>query len=154
MNPQVYDYVIDKLMQQGAQDAYLTPIIMKKGRPAIQLSVLTDVSGTDRVVDTIFRETTSIGVRIQEVERRKLSREIREVETSSGKIRIKVSKRGDEITDGHARVRGLQKDRGREADTAQDSNGRGKNRIFSQRRKGRKELMTENELAKIVVIFV
>src|SRR5512147_301183 len=97
MNPQVFDYVIDKLMQQGVQDAYLTPIIMKKSRPAITLSVLTDASLVDQVLDTIFRETTSIGVRIREMSRRKLYREIREVETAYGKIRIKVSKRGDEI---------------------------------------------------------
>jgi pyridinium-3,5-bisthiocarboxylic acid mononucleotide nickel chelatase len=97
MNPQVYDYIIDRLMHQGAQDAYLTPIIMKKSRPAIQLSVLTDASLVDRVVDTIFRETTSIGVRVRETARRKLSREIREVETVYGKVRIKVSKRGEEI---------------------------------------------------------
>lgn len=97
MNPQVYDYVIDKLMQQGALDAYLTPIIMKKGRPAILLSVLTDASLVDRIVDVIFRETTSIGVRLHEVGRKKLFREIRVVETGYGKIKIKISKRGDEI---------------------------------------------------------
>jgi uncharacterized protein (TIGR00299 family) protein len=97
MNPQVYDYLIEKLMQQGAQDAYLTPIIMKKGRPAILLSVLTDKTKSDIVLDTIFRETTSIGVRIQEVGRKKLSREIREVDTVYGKIRIKISRRGDEV---------------------------------------------------------
>ena len=67
MNPQVYDYIVDKIMSQGAQDAYLTPIIMKKGRPAILLSVLTDKSKIDAVLDTIFTDTTSIGVRIQEV---------------------------------------------------------------------------------------
>jgi uncharacterized protein (DUF111 family) len=76
---------------------YLTPIIMKKGRPAILLSVLTDKAKTDVVLDTVFRETTSIGVRIQEVGRKKLSREIREVETIYGKIRMKISKRGDEV---------------------------------------------------------
>jgi pyridinium-3,5-bisthiocarboxylic acid mononucleotide nickel chelatase len=97
MNPQVYDYLIEKLIQQGAHDVYLTPIIMKKGRPAILLSVLTDRSKSDVVLDTIFRETTSIGVRIQEVGRRKLSREIREVDTVYGKIKIKISKRGDEV---------------------------------------------------------
>jgi uncharacterized protein (TIGR00299 family) protein len=96
MNPQVYDYLIERLMTQGAQDVYLTPIIMKKGRPAILLSVLTDTSKSDGVLDTIFRETTSIGVRIQEVGRKKLSREIQEVETVYGKIRIKISKRGDD----------------------------------------------------------
>ncbi len=97
MNPQVYDYLIEKLMQQGAQDVYLTPIIMKKGRPAILLSVLTDKSKSDVVLDTIFRETTSIGVRIQEVGRKKLSREIREVDTIYGKIRVKISRQGDEV---------------------------------------------------------
>jgi uncharacterized protein (TIGR00299 family) protein len=97
MNPQVYDYLIEKLMLQGAQDVYLTPIIMKKGRPAILLSVLTDTSKTDAVLDTIFRETTSIGVRIRETGRKKLDREIREVDTIYGTIRVKVSKRGKEV---------------------------------------------------------
>ena len=97
MNPQVYDYLIEKLMQQGAHDVYLTPIIMKKGRPAILLSVLTDKAKTDVVLDTIFRETTSIGVRIQEVKRKKLGREIKIVDTMYGNVRIKISKQGDEI---------------------------------------------------------
>ena len=97
MSPQIYGYLVDRLMQQGAHDVYLTPIIMKKGRPAILLSVLTDKTKTDVVLDTIFRETTSIGVRILEVGRKKLSREIREVDTVYGKIRIKISKRGDEV---------------------------------------------------------
>ena len=97
MNPQVYDYLIEKLLKHGAQDAYLTPIIMKKGRPAILLSVLTDASKIDQLLDTIFRETTSIGVRIHKAGRKKLTREIREVDTAYGKVRIKVSKRGEEI---------------------------------------------------------
>lgn len=97
MNPQLYEHVIDKLMQQGAHDAYLTPIIMKKGRPAILLSVLTDGVKESAILDTIFRETTSIGVRIQEVGRKKLIREILVIDTAYGKIRVKVSKRGKEI---------------------------------------------------------
>jgi uncharacterized protein (TIGR00299 family) protein len=97
MNPQVYDYLIEKLMAQGAQDVYLTPIIMKKGRPAVLLSALADRAKTDAILDTIFRETTSIGVRIQEVSRKKLDREIREVDTPYGKVRIKITKRGKEV---------------------------------------------------------
>jgi uncharacterized protein (DUF111 family) len=58
--------------------------------------VLTDKSKVDTILDTIFRETTSIGVRIQEVGRKKLSREIREVETVYGTIRVKISKHGDD----------------------------------------------------------
>ncbi len=97
MNPQVYDYLIEKLMGQGAQDAYLTPIIMKKGRPAVLLSVLADTTKTDAVLDAIFRETTSIGVRIREVRRRKLSREIEAVDTVYGRINMKISRRSGEI---------------------------------------------------------
>jgi len=97
LNPQVYDYLIGKLMEQGAQDAYLTPIIMKKGRPAVLLSVLADTAKTDVLVDTIFRETTSIGVRIRDTGRKKLDREIREIETVFGRVRIKVSRRGNEV---------------------------------------------------------
>ena len=97
MNPQIYSHLIDTLMARGAHDVYLTPIIMKKGRPAILLSVLTDKAKSTEILDTIFRETTSIGVRIHEVGRMKLSREVRTVETPYGKIRMKISKRGDEI---------------------------------------------------------
>lgn len=97
LNPQIYDYLIEKLMKQGAQDAYLTPIIMKKGRPAVLLSVLTESSKADVMVNTIFRETSSIGVRIQEVGRKKLSREVREVDTLYGSVRVKISSHKDEI---------------------------------------------------------
>lgn len=97
MNPQVYDYLIEQLMKAGAQDVFLAPIIMKKGRPAILLSVLTERTNLDAALGIIFRETTSIGVRIHEVSRRRLLREIREVETRHGKVRIKISKQGDDI---------------------------------------------------------
>jgi pyridinium-3,5-bisthiocarboxylic acid mononucleotide nickel chelatase len=97
MNPQVYDYIVEKIMSKGAQDVYLTPIIMKKGRPAILLSVLTDKSKIEAVLDTLFHETTSIGVRIQEVGRKKLDRKIQEVETIYGMIRMKISGYGEKI---------------------------------------------------------
>ncbi len=97
MNPQLYGHLIETLMAKGAHDAYLTPIIMKKGRPAVLLSILTDKEHSDNLLDIIFRETTSIGVRIKEVGRKKLSREVREIETGYGKVRVKISKKGDEI---------------------------------------------------------
>jgi len=97
MSPQVYDYIIERLMDEGAQDVSLSPIIMKKGRPAILLSVLTDRSKADALLDIIFRETTSIGVRILEVGRKKLRRDIKEVDTVYGRVRVKVSKHGNEI---------------------------------------------------------
>jgi uncharacterized protein (TIGR00299 family) protein len=97
MNPQLYDHLIEKLLAQGAQDVYLTPIIMKKGRPGILLTILTNRLHSDALLDILFRETTSIGVRICEVGRKKLDRELREIETTYGKVRIKVSSRGGEV---------------------------------------------------------
>jgi uncharacterized protein (TIGR00299 family) protein len=97
MNPQVYGHVVDRFLQAGAHDAFLVPVIMKKGRPGILLSILTDAAKQDGMLDILFRETTSIGVRIRSVGRRKLSREIRTVETAYGPVRIKMSSRGDEV---------------------------------------------------------
>ena len=97
MNPQIYGHILERLMTAGAHDAYLTPIIMKKGRPAVLLSALADRTKSDTLLDIIFRETTSIGVRIHEVGRKKLSREIREVLTPHGPVRVKVSSRGSEV---------------------------------------------------------
>ncbi len=97
MNPQIYDHVISRLLAAGAHDAYLSPVIMKKGRPGILLSVLTDTRKEDALLDILFRETTSIGVRISEVGRKKLSREITTVETPYGPVRVKISRKGSEV---------------------------------------------------------
>jgi len=70
---------------------------MKKGRPGILLSILTNRLQSDAMLDILFRETTSIGVRIGETGRKKLQREVRQVETAYGTVRVKVSRRGDEI---------------------------------------------------------
>jgi hypothetical protein len=90
MNPEIYPYVIEKLISAGAHDAYLTPILMKKGRPGIILSALAERAKIDRLLDIIFRETTTLGVRIQPVERKKLPRSTKPVQTSFGIISAKV----------------------------------------------------------------
>jgi uncharacterized protein (TIGR00299 family) protein len=97
MSPQVYDHLIEILLARGAKDVWLTPIIMKKGRPAVLLSVLCGRSTLDRLADTLFRETTSIGLRIHEVGRKKLARTVREIDTRYGKVRVKVSSRDGEV---------------------------------------------------------
>lgn len=89
MNPELYPYIIECLLEAGARDAYLVPIIMKKGRPGIMLSVLTDRNAADAALRIVFRETTTLGVRIQAVERKKLQRTVREVPTSFGTLRVK-----------------------------------------------------------------
>lgn len=90
MNPEIYPYVLEKLLGAGANDAYLVPIIMKKGRPGILLSTLVARSKLDDVLQVLFAQTTTIGVRILPTERRKLQREQREVRTRLGVVKVKV----------------------------------------------------------------
>ncbi|MBM4167238.1 MAG: nickel pincer cofactor biosynthesis protein LarC [Ignavibacteria bacterium] len=90
MNSELYPYVIEKLLTNGAHDAYLVPIIMKKGRPGILLSVMASENDVQKLSEIIFRETTTLGVRIQNVGRKKVFRDSRIVETSFGKIKVKV----------------------------------------------------------------
>ena len=91
MNPQIYEYVMERLFVSGALDVYLTPIIMKKGRPATMLSVLSKKDDVKKLSDIIFRETTSIGLRVQEIGRIKAEREIKEVKTKYGNVRVKIA---------------------------------------------------------------
>ena len=90
MNPEIYPYVIEKIISAGAHDAYLIPILMKKGRPGIILSALVERVKIDRILDIIFRETTTLGVRIQPIERKKLPRSAKQVQTSFGTVTAKV----------------------------------------------------------------
>ncbi|MBI5043623.1 MAG: nickel pincer cofactor biosynthesis protein LarC [Nitrospirae bacterium] len=97
MNPQLYEYVMDKLFASGALDIYLTPIIMKKGRPGTMLSVLAKIDDVKKLSAIIFRETTSIGLRVQEIGRIKVEREIKEIKTKFGNVHVKVASDGKEI---------------------------------------------------------
>ncbi len=97
MNPEIYPYVIDKLMENGALDAYLISIIMKKGRPAIKLTVLAEIKDTDKLCNIIFNETTTLGLRIFRAERKILQRESKTIKTKYGNVRVKISKLNNEI---------------------------------------------------------
>ncbi len=90
MNPEIYPYVIEQLIAGGAHDAYLVPIVMKKGRPGILLSAMVQPGRLDDVIRVIYSETTTIGLRILKTGRRKLQRRQTEIVTSLGKIRVKV----------------------------------------------------------------
>ncbi|MGA2411121.1 MAG: nickel pincer cofactor biosynthesis protein LarC [Candidatus Binataceae bacterium] len=96
LNPQIFDHVSERLFAAGARDVSFTPIIMKKGRPAVMLTVLADAIWRERVADVIFRETSTIGLRFHPVGRLKLERKIVEVATRFGPIRVKVSGAGGE----------------------------------------------------------
>lgn len=91
LNPQVYPYVMDKLLEVGAFDVWLTPIVMKKNRSATMLSVLASDSIFDQVITILFEQTSTIGLRYYATERKMAIREIIEVTVPWGKARVKVS---------------------------------------------------------------
>ncbi len=90
MNPQFYEHVIDRLLASGALDVFVTPTTMKKRRPAAILTALSPVDKKDKVIKAILSETTSIGVRTYLVPRYKLKREVSEIKTRYGNIRVKL----------------------------------------------------------------
>lgn len=98
MNPEFYEHVMDELFQQGALDVYLTSIQMKKGRPALKLSVLAREKDRNGLLDVILKETTSLGVRIiSDISRVCLERKLDLVSTPWGKVAVKIAFRGGEI---------------------------------------------------------
>ncbi|MDI6801553.1 MAG: nickel pincer cofactor biosynthesis protein LarC [Thermodesulfovibrionales bacterium] len=97
MNPQIYEDVMEKLLASGALDVFIENVIMKKGRPAIKLTVIADKKRLNTLTDMLFKETTTIGVRFYEAHRKILSREIKKIKTRYGDVRIKISKLGDTV---------------------------------------------------------
>ncbi len=83
-------YAMERLMEAGARDAFYTPVYMKKGRPAWLLSVLADEEKIPLLEEIIFRETTTIGIRRQRMERTILPRVVRDVVTRFGGAQVKV----------------------------------------------------------------
>lgn len=90
-NPEYFEYVMEQLFEKGALDVFLQPIQMKKNRPAAKLSVIVRPGDLFAVKKIIFKETSSIGIRQQLVERESLPREIIAVSTEYGNINIKVA---------------------------------------------------------------
>jgi uncharacterized protein (TIGR00299 family) protein len=94
MSPEVAGYVVDRLLAGGAKDAFLIPVIMKKGRPGVLLTVLTDRDHLDGMVETVFEETTTLGVRIYDVDRRKVRRRFGIARSDLGPIKVKIGEFG------------------------------------------------------------
>jgi len=90
-NPQVLASFFDKAMKSGALDVFFTPVLMKKSRLATKLTVLAVADKIDFLISTIFKETSSIGVRYYPVARRVLEREIKKVKVMGEEIGIKIS---------------------------------------------------------------
>ena len=89
--------VIGALIEAGASDAWLTPILMKKGRPAHTLHALVEPARAAEVRTAIFRHTTTIGLREQPVSKHALEREMVEVEVDGRRIAVKLARQGDQV---------------------------------------------------------
>lgn len=96
MTGEMLAYVQEKLMAEGAADAWLTPIQMKKGRPAVILSAICSEANEEAVARTILRETSTLGVRVRPVRRWEAEREEWEFESSLGPAAVKVKRLADE----------------------------------------------------------
>ena len=90
LNPELYEYVLERLLAAGALDAWLTPIVMKKSRPAVTVSVLCARDREASIRQLLFRETGTLGIRSTPVTKESLAREIVKVETSHGPVAVKV----------------------------------------------------------------
>jgi uncharacterized protein (TIGR00299 family) protein len=94
MNPQAYSPVMDRAFALGALDVFLTPVQMKKDRPGVLLTVLAKPDDAEALIDLLLRETTTLGVRYYDADRRTLDRVIESVATEYGTVRIKVARDG------------------------------------------------------------
>lgn len=92
MSPQIYGYFVDRALAAGALDVFSTSVLMKKNRPGQLVTLLCEHSNLSRLMDLIFRETTTIGVRTYEVRRKTLDRELIPIATPFGEVRLKVSR--------------------------------------------------------------
>ena len=98
MSPQVFGYVVDKLLEAGALDAFGTAVQMKKSRPGTVLTVLTRTEDAQRIAQIIFEETTTIGLLMRQEMRHTLAREYETVQTAWGSVRIKVARLNGRVT--------------------------------------------------------
>jgi pyridinium-3,5-bisthiocarboxylic acid mononucleotide nickel chelatase len=91
LNPQVFGYVMDRLFEAGALDVFGMPVQMKKNRPGTLLSVLSKPDDSDKLTQIIFAETTTLGIRCRQENRRVLARKWQTVSTRFGDVRIKIA---------------------------------------------------------------
>jgi len=98
LNPQVFGYVTDRLLEEGALDCFAMPVQMKKNRPGTLLTVLCSPTDAEKLTRIIFAETTTLGVRQREEQRRCLARRWENVRTPWGEVRIKIGSMNGSVT--------------------------------------------------------
>ncbi len=97
MSPQLYGYLVEQALAAGALDISCSSVQMKKNRPGLTVSILAPPDRSDALAQLLFEQTTTIGVRIYEARRKVLERELVNVETTYGPVRIKVAKRDGKV---------------------------------------------------------
>lgn len=90
VSPQVVGFVMDKAFELGALDCWFTPIQMKKNRPATMISILCNQENKDKLTELLYVETTTLGIRVQEIKREFLERKFVKVNTKFGEIDVKI----------------------------------------------------------------
>jgi pyridinium-3,5-bisthiocarboxylic acid mononucleotide nickel chelatase len=97
MNPQIFGVLMDRLYTAGALEVFYSSVQMKKNRPGTLMTIVARPEDRERLTDLVFRESTTIGIRYQELARECLDREIVTVSTPVGPVRFKVARRGGQI---------------------------------------------------------
>ncbi len=97
MNPQLFGPLMDALYAAGALDVFYAPVQMKKNRPGTLVTVVAPPARREALSSVLFTESTTIGVRYQEMMRECLDRDVRVVETPAGRVRFKVATRGGRV---------------------------------------------------------
>ena len=97
-SPEILGYAVERLIEQGALDAYMQPIYMKKGRPGVLLTVLCAAHQIDAMEAVVFAETSTFGIRRQLMQRTTLDRRFETVSLPDGDVRIKVGSRNGQVT--------------------------------------------------------
>ena len=97
LDPRLWPGVLSALLAAGASDAWLTPILMKKGRPAHTLSALTSPERLAQVRAVVYAESSTIGLRVHRVGKDALERELVEVDVRGRTVRVKLARSGDEV---------------------------------------------------------
>lgn len=97
LSPQILGFVMERVFEMGALDCWFTQIQMKKNRPATKVSILCEPTDSNRMTEFLFSETTTLGVRLQHVERHCLPRTFEKVVTKFGEIDVKIARHNGKI---------------------------------------------------------
>ena len=97
MSPELIAHACERLLESGAADAWTSPIVMKKGRSAVTLSVLVSPEHQSQVLDVLFAETSALGVRISALTKEALERDFVTVEIDDQPVRVKIGMRRGKV---------------------------------------------------------